>query len=61
MFLFFIGTPKGRRFSEQQMNSVNENVFKKLGDDAYLHWNIYEREDSHDEISFTLLQFIPID
>ena len=61
VFLFFIGTPQGRRFSEQQMNSVNENVFKKLGDDAYLHWNIYEREDSHDEISFTLLQFIPID
>lgn len=43
------------------MNSVNENVFKKLGDDAYLHWNIYEREDCNDEISFTLLQFIPID
>lgn len=61
VFLFFIGLPKGIRLSEQQMNSVNENVFKKLGDDAYLHWNIYEREDSHDEISFTLLQFIPID
>jgi hypothetical protein len=61
VFLFFIGLPKGIRLSERQMNSVNENVFKKLGDDAYLHWNIYEREDSHDEISFTLLQFIPID
>lgn len=61
IFLFFIGTLKSRRLSEQQLNAVNENVFKKLGDDACLHWNIFEREDSNDEISFTLLQFIPID
>lgn len=61
VFLFFIGTPLNRKLSEHQMNEVNENVFKKLGDDAYLHWNIFEREDKKDEISFTLLQFIPID
>lgn len=60
VYIFLIGVPKGYRFSEQQMNAVNENVFMKLGDDAYLHWNIFEREDSSDEISFSLLQFMPI-
>ena len=61
VFLFFIGIPKCKRLSEKQMIDVNTNVFKKLRDDAYLHWNIFEREDSNNEISFTLLQFMPID
>lgn len=64
VYICQMGIPMGRRLSEQQitiLNAFDENVFKKLSGDAYLHWQIFEREDYSDEISFTLLQFIPID